>query len=290
MNQPLVWMNGQFVEYASAKVSIEDRGFQFCDGIYEVVRAVEGRFYGFQQHLERMRRSLHSVEIEVSMSDLDFQGIASRMLAESHERDATLYVQITRGEAPRSHAIPKDIPPTIIMILRPFHPVEEAVHANGIKVITVKDERWARCDIKLTGLMPNILAKERARRAHVDDAIFVREGWVTEGTSTNVFAVSNDELVTPLADHRILRGITRDAVLSLARERHVKTAERDLAIGDLKAAPEVFLTSTTMEILPVAEIDHHPVGTGKVGPMTKRLMGMYRDILHGRTAGQSNAT
>ena len=282
-------MNGHFVEYGSAKVSVEDRGFQFCDGIYEVVRAVEGRFYGFQQHLERMRRSLHSVEIEVLMSDSEFQGIADQMLAESHERDATLYVQITRGAAPRSHVIPREITPTIIMILRSFHPVDESVHSNGIKVIAVKDERWARCDIKLTGLLPNILAREKARRAGVDDAIFVREGWVAEGTSTNVFAVCNDVLVTPLADHRILRGITRDAVLTLARERKVNTAERDLSISDLKAAPEVFLTSTTMEVLPVVEIDHLPVGTGQVGPMTKRLLGGYRDVLHGRAAGESNA-
>ncbi|MBZ5552412.1 MAG: aminotransferase class IV [Acidobacteriia bacterium] len=289
MNQPLVWINGQFVEYGSAKVSIEDRGFQFCDGIYEVVRAVEGRFYGFQEHLDRMRRSLHSVEIEVSMSDSDFRRIAERMLAESHERDATLYVQITRGAAPRSHAIPPDITPTVIMVLRRLHPVEEAVQTNGIKAITVKDERWARCDIKLTGLLPNVLAREKARRAHVEDAIFVRESWVTEGTSTNVFVALNDELVTPRADHRILKGITRDAVLLLARKSLVKTAERDLAVSELKAASEVFLTSTTMEVLPVVEIDHIPVGTGKVGPLTRRLMEGYRDVLHGKAAGESSA-
>ncbi|MGB7623229.1 MAG: D-amino acid aminotransferase [Terriglobia bacterium] len=286
MNQPLVWMNGQFVEYESARVPIEDRGFQFSDGIYEVVRAVEGHFFGFQPHMERMRRSLHSVEIEVSMSDSEFRGIADRMLADSHERDATLYLQITRGTAPRSHAIPKNISPTIIMVLRSFHPVEGVVYAKGIKVITVEDERWLRCDIKLTGLVANVLAREKARRAQVEDAIFVRNGNVTEGTSTNVFAISNDELVTPLADHRILRGVTRDAVLSLARGKNLKNAERDLEVRELKAASEVFLTSTTMEVLPVVEIDHLPIGSGTVGPLTRLLMEAYRKSLHEWAVGK----
>jgi len=286
MDQPLVWMNGALVEYDSAKISIEDRGFQFSDGIYEVVRAVEGRYFAFQPHLDRMRLSLKSVEIEVSMSDSDFRSVADTLLAQSHEREVTLYIQITRGTAPRSHVIPRNTTPTLIMILRPFHRMDETVYTNGVKVITVEDQRWLRCDVKTTGLLANGLARERARRANADDAIFVRDGWVTEGTSTNVFMVQNGEVITPMADHRILRGITRDVVLSLARERALKTMEREIGLGEFKQAGEAFFTSTTMEVLPVVEIDQTPVGSGKVGLVTRLLRESYQNVLRGVTGGR----
>lgn len=276
MNKTLVWMNGSYVNYNDARISIEDRGFQFSDGIYEVIRAFGGRFFAFDEHLQRLRRSLQSVEINVSLTDKDFRTIADQLLVDSGNKDVTLYIQITRGTAPRSHLLSKNISPTIIFVLRAFQAAPEELYSQGVRVITLKDERWLRCDIKTTGLLANVLARERAQRAGAQDAIFVRDGWVTEGTSTNVFVVRDHALTTPVADHRILKGVTRDIVLSLARQSKMSTAESDVSLGEVLKADEVFLTSTTMDVLPVVRIDRQTVGDGKVGPLTQQLLSQYR--------------
>lgn len=281
MEQPLVWMNGSFLDYKSAKVSVEDRGFQFSDGVYEVVRAFNGRFFAFDQHLERLHRSLRSVEIQIPWSDQELKSAGEKLLADCHEADATLYLQITRGTAPRSHTFSTIITPTIVMMVRGLTTLAPEVYSTGVGVITLNDERWLRCDIKSIGLLANVLARDRARRANVTECIFVRDGLITEGSSSNVFMVRNGELATPLSDHRILRGVTRDCVLSLARERKLNVAERNISFLEIKEASEVFLTSTTLEVLPVIKIDHSSVGSETVGDVTKSLMEDYRRLSRG---------
>lgn len=281
MNKPIVWMNGSFVDYEKATVSIEDRGFQFSDGVYEVFRFIGGRYFAFDEHLKRLRASLESVGIELKMVDGEIRKAAQTMISMLNQADATLYLQVTRGVAPRSHLHPLGMSPTILMILRGFHSHPAEHYAQGIGVILLKDERWLRCDIKSTALLANVLARNRARLAQVEDAIFTRDGLLTEGTSNNVFIIQKDELATPRADHRILHGITRAYVLKVARSSGMRVSERDVSVIELKEANEVFLTSTTLEIMPVVKIDHFPVGKGIVGELTKRLMDAYGKVLHG---------
>jgi D-alanine transaminase len=281
MNTPLVWMDGEFISYDSARVSIEDRGFQFSDGIYEVFRAIKGRYFCFDEHMARLRRSLESVEITLLLTDLESKHIADEMLARLNENDATLYIQVTRGVAARTHLFPENMEPTVIIIVRPYKRPKEESYSDGIGVITLKDERWLRCDIKSIALLANALARNKARQAKVEDAIFIRDGYLTEATATNVFVLTGGELATPLADHRILRGVTRDYVLSLARGRNVPTAERDIPLSEVKDATEIFLTSTTMDVLPVVRLNHRPVGSGTVGPVTRMLLEDYRKALYG---------
>ena len=281
MITPLVWMDGEFISYDSARVSIEDRGLQFSDGVYEVVRAIKGRYFCFDQHLARLRRSLESVEIRLLLTDLELKHIADEMLAKLNENDATLYIQVTRGVAPRTHLFPENMKPTVIGIVRPYTRPKEEFYSDGVSVITLKDERWLRCDIKSTALLANAMARNKARQANVEDAIFVRDGCLTEATSRNVFVLAEGKLATPLADHRILRGVTRKYVLSLARARNIPTTERDIPLNEVENATEVFLTSTTMDVLPVVMLDHRPVGPGTVGPVTRMLLGDYRKAIYG---------
>lgn len=280
MDQPLVWMNGTFLEYASAKVSVEDRGFLFSDGIYEVIRGVDGRFFAFEQHLQRMHRSLRAIEIDAPVADAEIRSIAEELLLRSGESSASLYIQITRGTAPRTHAFPIEVHPTTLVLLRRFNPYSEISYQEGVRAITVTDDRWQRCDIKTIGLLPNVLAKERAKRAKATEAILIRDGIVTEGASSNVFILAAGHLITPPADHRILRGVTRDVILNLAAARQIPVMERPLTKTELYQAEEVFLTSTTMEVLPVIEMDHTRVGSGRPGSVTQSLLQDYRNLMH----------
>ncbi len=279
MANPIVWMNGNYVDYASATIPIEDRGFQFGDSVYEVIRAIRGEYFRFGEHLSRLRRSLESVQITIALTDEDLKRIAQEMVAKEGSDDLTLYIQVTRGVAGRAHLYPLDVRPTVIMIARNFHPMPEESYSRGIGVILLKDDRWLRCDIKSTCLLANVLARDLARKANVKEAILVRDGIMTEGTATNLFVVRNGEVATPLADHRILKGVTRDCVLELSRKLGFPTSERNVSAIEIKEADEVFLTGTTMDILPVLKIDHFPVGSGSVGPITKALIKEYRSIL-----------
>jgi D-alanine transaminase len=283
MNQPVVWMNGAYREHKSAKISIEDRGFQFSDGVYEVIRSVGGRYFGFPQHLSRLRKSLQAVEIEVSMQDKEFLDVGTEMLSMRNSPDAILYIQITRGTAPRSHSIPRGISPTIIMTLRAYQAPPDGFYSHGISVLTVNDERWLRCDIKSTGLLASILGRERARRAGANDAVFVRDGCLTEATSANIFVVQDGIISTPIADYRILSGITRDVVIDISRAQGRPLKERNIAATELKEANEAFITSTTFDVVPVVKCDEQIVGSGKVGPITLQLLEAYRNRIHARS-------
>jgi D-alanine transaminase len=284
MNKTMVWLNGDFIEYQDAKVSVEDRGFQFSDGVYEVLRAVNGRYFAFEEHMTRLRRSLESVEIEISLKDNDFLRIGEKLLQESGCVDFVLYIQVTRGAAPRQHGFPRDPAiPTVVVMGRPHKSLPGGCSTEGVETITLKDERWLRCDIKSIGLLANVLARNRASRANAFEAILIRENAVSEGSSSNVFLVKDGTLCTPKADYRILRGVTRDYVLKLAGEEGIAADERDISLIELRGAEEVFLTSTTLEVMPVVKIDQSPVAGGKVGNVTRRLMKRYHRLLLGES-------
>lgn len=275
----MVWLNGEFLDFASARVSVEDRGFQFGDGVYETIRAYHGKPFALDEHIARLLKSAAAIELELPLTAEGFKEIVQQLIARSGLKEAEIYMQVTRGVARRLHLFPANVSPTIVMTVRPVRHIPSEFREGGIVVKTVPDERWARCDIKSICLLPNVLAKERAHREGADEAFFVRDGLVMEGTSSNVFMVREGEVVTPPADHRILAGVTRRFVLEIARARGYATRERDIPLEELKAAPEVFITSTVMEMLAVVQIDGVRIGTGRPDEVFRDLYAAYRSHL-----------
>jgi D-alanine transaminase len=276
----VAYFDGAFVPRSEVRISPDDRGFLLSDGVYEVVRAYDGRPFRLDLHLERLARSLRELRIGgVEVQALG--GVVERLFADSGLRDATCYLQVTRGAAPRRHAFPEEgTPPTVYAFASPLH-VDLAKWEGGVAVTLVPDQRWARCDIKTTALLPNVLANQRAKELGVEEAVFVRDGFVTEGSHTNVAAVIAGRLFTYPESNYILSGVTRRVVLDLCAELGVPITERPVSAEDLCAADEVLLLSTTSEVLPVVSVDGRPVGSGKPGPVGRRLLSAYRALAHG---------
>lgn len=272
-----VFLNDAWVAPEQARVPVEDRGFQFGDGIYEVVRIYRGRPFAMWPHLERLERSARELELPLPRPLPELARLIEEAPARRGLQEATVYLQLTRGYAPRIHYFPDHVTPTLVVYAQPIRLQPEEGYERGAAAIVVPDERWLRCDIKSVNLLPNALAKERARRAGVLEAILHREGvGITEGSSTNVFAVCRGKLVTAPAGRYILRGVTRDIVLELARAAGIAVEERFLSREELLAADEVFITSTTLEVMPIARIDGQPVGEGRPGPVARRLRDAFR--------------
>lgn len=268
----VVYLNGSFVDYAEAVVPVEDRGFLFADGVYEAVRFYGRKPFALEEHLARLRRSAEAIKLGGLPSTQELMDAALETVARNECLDAVLYLQVTRGSAPRKHEFPAShTPSTVFMIAREVpRPGAQRV-SHGVPCITVSDIRWHRCDIKSIALLPNVLAKQQAAEAGAAEAIFVRDGTVTEGGSSNFFIVSGECLYTHPANEHILAGITRSHVLSLARELQIEVREETFGLSEVEAADEAFITSTGIEVLPVTTIDGKPVGTGVPGPVTKRL-------------------
>lgn len=275
----LVYLNGKYLPQGEATISVEDRGFLFADGVYEVVRIIDGRPHLLREHLERMEAGLRALRIE--FTDVGGLGeVASRLIEENDlaEGDATLYLQVTRGAAPRKHAFPAPgTPPTVFGMARPYTPHPESYYTEGVATITVPDTRWARCDIKSIALLPNVLANQQARETGAHEALFVRDGVVLEGSQSNLFAVLDGVLVTYPRCNYILPGITRQLALQLAADLGIPNQEEPIRLDQLWAAEELFLTGTTTEIMPIKTVDGRPIGTGAPGPITRSLLAAYRE-------------
>ncbi len=261
-----VFLNGEFVEYGQAKVSVEDRGFQFGDGIYEVIRCYRGRMFAAAPHLARLGHSAREMEIDLPFGVEELAEIGKILLKENGIDGGVYYIQVTRGVAPRNHVFPEGVRPTTLAMVRETGGIPLQLRSDGCAAITVPDTRWGRCDIKSINLLPNVLAKEKAHRAGAYEAIFVRQGrWVSEASSSNVFAVLKGRLVTPPLDN-ILPGVTREIVMNIAAKNGIPVAEEPISIDALRAADEVIITGTVTEVLPVIKIDGAPVADGKPGP------------------------
>ena len=269
----LAYVNGTFGPIEEAMVSIEDRGFQFGDGVYELVRAYDGRLFRLEEHLRRLARSTEAIRLPVGQHREAWATLVAEAYRRSGYADAKVYLQLTRGQAPRAHVFPDVVEPTTIITVREMDPVPVALREHGVAVLTTPDIRWGRCDVKSVNLMPNVMARQEARERGVFEAIFIREGRVTEGAGSNVMAVQGGRLITPSPGPFILSGITREEVLVLARHLSLVTGieERDLSLEELRQAEEVCLTATTLEVLPVVRIDGRPVGDGRPGPVTRQL-------------------
>ncbi len=278
----IVYFNGRMMPKTDVRISPEDRGFVFADGVYEVIRAYRGRPFRLDAHFRRLRRSLR--ELRIIVPDLDaIPPLPEILLRENGllEGDAAIYLQITRGQAPRKHPFPDPAPPpTVYLSASPFS-ADPAEAEKGVGVILVPDNRWARCDIKTVALLPNVLAAEEARRRRVKEAVFVRDGAVTDGSHTNFCAVFDGCLVTPPRTNYILAGITREVVLELCRELSVPTEEFPIFDHQLREAQEAMLLGTTTEVMPVVACDGEPIGAGAPGPVTRKIQRAFRELTAG---------
>lgn len=278
----LVYLNGRFVPKEEATVSVDDRGFLFADGVYEVARIYGGRPYLMEAHLERMAAGLAALGIEGA--DLDATGRAAERLTDENgvDGDGTVYIQVTRGTAPRKHAFPgRGTEPTVYVAAKPYtnHPREW--FEDGVGAITCPDTRWARCDIKSVALLPNVLANQAAHAAGAFEALFVRDGVVIEGSHSNLWGVRDGRLVTYPASNYILAGITRARVFELAGELDIPAAEGMIYQDELARFDELFLSGTTTEIMPIVTVDGGEVVDGEPGPITRKLLKAYREGLPG---------
>jgi D-alanine transaminase len=271
----VAFINGTFVPMAEAKVSIEDRGFQFGDGVYEVIRTYKGRPFELEAHLARLDRSATALDLKQPYSHDEWTRHILEGIRRAAYPEAKIYVQITRGVAPRDHAYSDDATPTVVMTVREFHPLDRSVQVAGVEAITTEDIRWGRCDIKSVNLLANVLARQQVKQAQVFEAILVNEGLVTEGAVSNVMVVQGGTVVTAPQGPRILSGITRTVVLDLARSEGLPVQERFVSQADLYEADEVFLTGTTVEVLAVIRVDGKIIGDGRPGLIAQRLAARF---------------
>lgn len=271
-----VYLNGEFLPLEQARVSVSDRGFVFGDGVYEVIPVYGGRPFRLAQHLARLARSLGEIRLPDPLSRDDWRRCLETLVARNGGGDQSLYVQVTRGCAPRDHAFPKDVRPTVFCASSPLKPLPADLAENGVAAITCDDIRWQRCDIKAITLLSNILLRQQAVDQGAAEAILIRDGVVTEGAASNVFIVRRGVLVTPAKGPFLLPGVTRDLVLELAAANGVACEEASFTPGALRHADEVWLTSSTREILPVARLDGRPVADGRPGPVWQRLITLYQ--------------
>ena len=275
------YVNGRYLPHAQAAVHIEDRGYQFADGVYEVVPVYHGALVDEGPHLDRLERSLGELRIAMPVARATLKLISRELMRRNDLTRGMLYLQVTRGVAPRDHKFPATARPALVMTTRQTKPHGEALVTQGIKVITVPDIRWRRCDIKSTALLPNVLAKQQAAEAGAYEAWQVDgEGYVTEGSSTNAWIVNAEgKVVTRDASHAILNGITRITLLKQIREAGFELEERAFTLEEAKAAREAFLTSSTSFVLPVVAIDETPVGNGHPGILCGKLRAGYLDYM-----------
>jgi len=267
----IAFVNGRFLPWSEATVSIDDRGFQFGDGVYEVIRTYRSTPFELEAHLARLDRSMKELTLSQPYSRTQWAQWIRQGLSQAGYQEAKVYIQITRGVAPRDHAFPADSVPTVVMTIRELRPLALQIRQDGVIARTCDDLRWGRCDIKSVNLLANVLAREEAKQAGVFEAILVRDGLVTEGSLSNVMAVRSGAIVTAPEGPRILSGVTRTVVLGLAKKEGIPVEERFMTVDALYAADEVFLTGTTVEVLGVVRVDGRPIGSGRPGPITKIL-------------------
>jgi D-alanine transaminase len=273
-SETYVYLNGRLVPRAEARIDPDDRGFLFGDGVYEVLRVRAGLPLFVDRHFARLCRSAGECEIAQPFDRNTFEAMARELIARNAVEDGIVYLQVTRGVAPRSHVFPPGgTPPTVYAFAKAL--ADDPAAADGVGVIVLPDERWGRVDMKTVNLLPNVLAAERAARAGAHEAILVRDGVVTEGSHSNAWVVLDGVAVTHPTGPHILPGVTRDNVLRAGRAAGVPVAERPVRVEELARAQELFMTGTTTGVLPVVRVDGNPVCDGRPGPVTRALAAAY---------------
>ncbi len=276
----VAYVDGHYSDLGRTTVPVEDRGLQFADSVYEVIALVAGRLIDLELHLARLSRSREGLGLPAPMTDAGLRVVLNEVLRRNRLRDGLLYLQVTRGQAPRNHAFPARPRASLMVTLRAWSPFPSSL-ASGVAVVSGDDLRWQRCDLKTTGLLPNVLAKQHAHEAGAFECWMVRDGVVTEGSSSNAWIVRNGSVYThPLCEH-VLGGITREVILELADANDIEIVERGFSLSEAGTADEAFLTSTSSFVVPVVNFDGTDVGTGTPGPVTCRIRELYRDHVYG---------
>ena len=276
----VAYVNGAYSAHGEAVVHIEDRGFQFADGVYEVWSVFDGRLADFEGHMTRLHRSLNALKIDIPMSTGSLGVVLRETIRRNRVRDGLVYLQVTRGTASRDHAFPTDTAPSVIVTAKRLDLAKgEAMAAKGAAGVTRPDIRWGRCDIKTVGLLPNVLAKQAARERGAYECLMYDEmGLVTEGASTNAWIVDeNGKLRTRDTQANILRGVTRTMLMELIAEEGVEMDERPFTVDEAKRAREVFVTASSTFVMPLVSLDGVRIGEGKPGPVATRLRERYVD-------------
>ena len=276
--EPMAWINGHITRLAEATVSLEDRGYLLGDGVYEVIRVYDGFSFYFQAHLDRLHRSAEAIRIVLPYSDKEIRDATKKLLEKSGYSDAYIYMQVTRGRARRDHLFPDQAEPQMVIYVRPLDPLLPVNKVKPVPSITLPDQRWLNCHIKTINLLPNLLARQKAYEAGAAEAIMYRQdNTITEGTRSNVFAVINGIVRTHPETNLILSGVSRNIVISIMKDKHVAFAEEPFTREELSKASEVWITSTSLEVCPVSNVDNNSIGDKLPGPITASLMNEFRN-------------
>jgi D-alanine transaminase len=271
-----VFLNDRFLPLADAKVSVLDRGFVFGDGVYEIVPVYSRKPFRLEAHLSRLQISLDGVRLANPHGVARWRELIGQLVAMQDFDDQSIYLQVTRGAAPRDHAFPPGVPPTVFMFAQPLVSATGAQKAAGVCAITAQDIRWGRCDIKAISLLANVLVRQQAVEAGCAETVMLRDGFLSEGAASNIFVVKNGVLLAPPPSHLILTGITYDVVLELAAAHGIPTELRAISEAELRDADELWMTSSTKEIMPIVKLDGAPVGTGEPGPLARQMDALYQ--------------
>ena len=277
MSSQLVYLNGEYLPLDEAKISVLDRGFIFGDGVYEVIPAYGGKALRFEHHMQRLQNSLDAIRINNPLSNQQWQKIIDKLISEKGSEDQYIYMHITRGVASRDHRFPDETKPTVFVMNSILNTVDPEILKQGVHAVTLDDIRWQYCNIKAIALLPNILLRQQAVDKGAVEAILIRNGNMTEGAASNVFIVSNGTIKTPPKDQKLLPGITRDLVVELAKTHKMPIEEVAITEKEFLAADEIWLTSSTKEILAVTKINEHQVGNGRPGSVWKDMYQKYQD-------------
>jgi D-alanine transaminase len=274
----IVYLNGEFMPLAEARIPVLDRGFIFGDGVYEVVPVYSRKPFRMAEHLVRLQNSLDGIRLANPMDDAAWTRLMRDIIAKNDGEDQSVYLQITRGVAKRDHAFPKTVKQTVFMMSSPLSTPPREQIDNGASAITATDFRWLKCDVKSVALLGNCLLRQLAVEAGAVETILFRDGKLTEASASNVFVVKNGVLLAPPKDNLVLPGITYDVVLEIARTREFEVEVRPISEAETRDADEIWVTSSTKEVLAITTLDGKPVGDGKPGPLFRRMHAIYQDF------------
>ncbi|HVS27291.1 MAG TPA: D-amino acid aminotransferase [Burkholderiales bacterium] len=276
MSRQIVYLNGKFLPPEEARIPVLDRGFIFGDGVYEVIPAYSRIPFRLKQHLLRLQTSLGAIRLANPHSDAEWTRLIGELIAQNQGEDQYLYLHVTRGPAKRDHAFPKQVHPTVFMMSTPLITPPPELLKTGVAAITAQDNRWLRCDIKAISLLPNVLLRQMAADAGAAETILLRDGFLTEGAASNILVVKDNLLLAPPKNHLMLAGITYDVVLELAAANNIPHEVRVVSENEVRSAQELWMTSSTREVLAITTLDGKPVGDGKPGEHFWRMHGLYQ--------------
>jgi len=273
------YLNGEWQDLASARISPMDRGFLFGDGVYEVIPAYSGQLFRLDEHLRRLGNSLKAIGMANPMTLAQWGEVVREAVARNPWTDQSVYLQVTRGAGPvRNHAYPKDVAPTVFLMSEPLVTPDETMRAQGVAAVSAADFRWLRCDLKSVSLLANCMLKQIAAEHGCAETVLFRDGFLSEGASSSIFVVIDGTVLVPPKSHLMLPGITYDVVLELARDRGMPHRVREVLEDEVRAADELWMTSSTKEVLPITRLDDRPVGKGKPGPLAAQMIGWYQEF------------